>query len=144
MRVSEAMSRDGQVVQPNQTIQQAANVMAEMDVGALPVADGDRLVGMITARHRYTGSRRKSGAFHQGAYVMTLDIKYCFDHEDAGGVARKMGGQQVRGIPVVNRDMQLVGILTLADLAIQRGARPAGLALEGISRPGGRHTQTRS
>ena len=52
MRVSEVMSRDVQVVQPNQTIQQAAKTMSEIDVGALPVAEGDRLVGMITDRDR--------------------------------------------------------------------------------------------
>ena len=50
MRVSEAMSRDVQVAQPNQTIKESAKMMSDMDVGALPVAEGDRLVGMITDR----------------------------------------------------------------------------------------------
>ena len=75
---------------------------------------------------------------------MTLDIKFCFDDEDADDVAGKMGDQQVRRLPVVNRDMQLVGILALADLAIQAGRRLAARALEGISQPGGHHTQARS
>jgi CBS domain-containing protein len=145
MRVSEAMSRDVQVVQPHQTIHQAAKMMNEIDVGALPVAEGDRLVGMITGRDIAIRAVAENMApSTKVRVVMTVDIKFCFDDEDADDVAGQMGVEQVRRVPVVNRAMQVVGILALADLAIQAGARPAVKALEGISQPTERHTQTRS
>jgi CBS domain-containing protein len=145
MRVSEAMSRDVQVVQPHQTIHQAAKMMNEIDVGALPVAEGDRLVGMITGRDIAIRAVAENMAPSTKVRdVMTVDIKFCFDDEDADDVAGQMGVEQVRRVPVVNRAMQVVGILALADLAIQAGARPAVKALEGISQPTERHTQTRS
>ena len=146
MRVSEAMSRDVQVVQPHQTIQQAAKMMREIDVGSLPVAEGDRLVGMITDRDIAIRAVAENMAPSTKVRdVMTVDIKFSFDDEDADDVAGQMGVEQVRRVPVVNRAMQVVGILALADLAIQAGARPAVKALEGIiSQPSERHTQTRS
>ena len=145
MRVSEAMSRDVQVGQPNQNIQQAAKMMSEFDVGALPVAEGDRLVGMITDRDiAIRAVAENIGPSAKVRDVMTIDIKFCFDDEDADDVAGRMGVEQVRRVPVVNRAMQVVGILALADLAIQAGARPAAKALEGISQPSDRHTQARS
>ena len=53
-----------------------------------------------------------------------------------------MADQQVRRLPVVNRDKRLVGILSLGDLAVTQGGQPAGEALTGISQPGGEHSQT--
>jgi CBS domain-containing protein len=73
--------------------------------------------------------------------VMSRDVKFCYNDEDADHVARNMGDQRVRRLPVVNRDKRLVGILALSDLAVQGGARPAAHALQGISQPGGRHSQ---
>jgi CBS-domain-containing membrane protein len=55
-----------------------------------------------------------------------------------------MGDQQVRRLPVLNRAKRLVGILALGDLASLGEARPAAQALEGISQPGGRHSQAPS
>ena len=72
---------------------------------------------------------------------MTRDVKFCYDDEDADHVARNMAELQVRRLPVVDRDKRLVGILALSDLATQAGARPAAQALEGISQPGGQHSQ---
>jgi CBS domain-containing protein len=145
MRVSEAMSREVQVVQLNQTIQQAAKMMSEIDVGALPVAQEERLVGMITDRDIAIRAVAENMAPSSKVRdVMTIDIKFCFDDEDAEDVADRMAAEQVRRVPVVNREMKVVGILALADLAIRAGARPAAKALEGISQLGGRHTQGRT
>ena len=73
---------------------------------------------------------------------MSQEVKYCFDDEDTDHVARNMADQQVRRLPVVNRDKRLVGILSLGDLAVSEAPRPAGEALSGISRPGGQRSQT--
>jgi CBS domain-containing protein len=66
---------------------------------------------------------------------MTQNVKFCYDDEDVDHVARNMGDQQVRRLPVVNRAKRLVGILALGDLAALGEARPAAQALEGISQP---------
>ena len=142
MQVSAAMSQAVQVVQPDQSIQAAAKMMYDMDIGALPVADGERLVGMITDRDITV----RAVAEHKGPDtrvrdVMTIDVQFCYDDEDAEAVARRMAEVQVRRLPVVDRDNHVVGILALADLATQGGARPAAQALEGISQPGGQHRQ---
>ena len=73
---------------------------------------------------------------------MSAEVRYCFDDEDALDVADNMGELQLRRLPVLSREKRLVGILSLADLARENGPRDAGEALQGISRPGGLHTQT--
>ena len=74
--------------------------------------------------------------------VMTKDIRYCFDDQDIEDVIHNMGDIQVRRLPVVSRDKRLVGILSLADIAMTASNGEAGEALGKISRPGGDHTQT--
>jgi CBS-domain-containing membrane protein len=108
---------------------------------ALPVGENDRLVGMIIDRDiavRAVAENKSPASKVRG--VMTQDVRFCYDDEDVDHVARNMGDQQVRRLPVVNRAKPLVGILALGDLAAQGEARPAAQALEGISQPGGRHT----
>lgn len=143
MLVSEAMTRDVRVSSPGQTIQEAARMMAELDAGVLPVGENDRLVGVITDRDialRAVGMGK--GPQTQIREVMSADVKYCFDDENTDYVARNMADQQLRRLPVLNRDKRLVGILSLGDLAVMEGERPAGEALVGISRPGGAHSQS--
>ena len=142
MRVSEAMTRNVSIARPDQTIQEAARMMADIDAGILPVGDNDRLVGMITDRDiavRAIAAGKGPGA--HVADVMTRDVCYCFEDEDLDDVAHNLGEQQIRRIPVVNRDKRLVGILSLGDLAVMQQG-PAGEALASISRPGGMHSQS--
>ena len=143
MKVSEAMTRDVRVASPNQTIQDAARLMAEVDTGVLPVGENDRLVGMITDRDiAVRGVAEGKGPQTTIREVMTEHVHYCFEDEDTDDVAQKMADSQVRRLPVLNRDKRLVGILSLGDLAVMQGGRPAGEALAGISEPGGAHSQT--
>src|SRR5919205_1760030 len=143
MKVSEVMTRDVRLIEPTQTIRDAAKLMAEMDAGIMPVREGDRLVGMITDRDiAVRAVAEGKGPDTPIREVMTEDVKYCFEDEDTDHVARNMADQQVRRLPVVNRDKRLVGILSLGDLAVMEGARPAGEALTGVSQPGGEHSQT--
>ncbi len=139
--VRDRMSREVQMAAPDQTIREAARAMADLEVGALPVTDGDRLVGMVTDRDiAVRGVAEGRGPDTPIREVMTPDVKYCFDYEDLELVARNMGDQQVRRLPVLNQDKRLVGILSLGDVAIGAGALPAGDALAGVSRPGGQHS----
>ena len=143
MKVSEAMTRDVRITSPDQSIREAARIMAEIDAGVLPVGENDRLVGMITDRDiAIRAVAEGKGPDTSVREVMTQDVKYCFEDEDTDDVVRNMADQQVRRLPVVNRDKRLVGILSLGDLAVMEGARPAGEALAGVSQPGGEHSQT--
>jgi CBS domain-containing protein len=138
------MTREVRLARPDQTIREAASLMAQLDVGALPVEEDDRLVGMITDRDiavRAVGQGR--GPDTPIRDVMSRDVKYCFEDQSVDEVTRNMADIRVRRLPVVNRDKRLVGILSLGDLAIDASAQDeAGEALGGISRPGGQHSQS--
>ena len=143
MKVSDSMTRDVRVANPNQTIQDAAKIMLDVDSGVLPVGENDRLIGMITDRDiAVRAVAQGKGPQTLVREVMTDHVHYCFDDEDMDEVTRKMADSQVRRLPVVNRDKRLVGILSLGDVATRRGtADEAGEALSDISRPGGEHSQ---
>jgi len=68
-------------------------------------------------------------------------VLYCYDDEDLAQVAQNMGEQQVRRLPVVNREKRLVGIVSLGDV-VQKEARSANKAVKGVSKPGGQHNQS--
>jgi CBS domain-containing protein len=143
MKVSDKMTRQVRLASPDDSIQQAARVMAEADAGALPVGQDDRLVGMVTDRDiAVRAVAQGKGPDTRVQEVMSPGIEYCFEDEELDQVARKMAEKQVRRLPVVNRQKRLVGILSLGDVAMGEGPRPAGEALSGVSRPGGAHSQT--
>ncbi|WP_163269956.1 CBS domain-containing protein [Chelativorans alearense] len=143
MKVSEVMTTNVRTVSPDQSIREAAKIMAEIDAGVVPVGGDDHLVGMLTDRDLAVRAVAQGrGSDTQVREVMTRDIKYCFEDEDTDHVAHNMGEQQIRRIPVVNREKQLVGILSLGDLAFKEGPAPAGEALRGVARPGGVHCQS--
>ncbi len=142
MRVGECMTRDVKMVNPDQSLREAAVTMAAIDAGALPVADGDRLVGMITDRDiAVRGVAEGKGPDARVRDVMSSEVKYCFDDEKIEDVLENMGDLQLRRLPVLNRDKRLVGIIALGDLATNGKAIGAGKALSGISQPGGQHSQ---
>lgn len=144
MKVREAMTREVRLVRPDQTIREAANLMAQLDIGALPVEESDRLVGMITDRDiAVRAVAQGHGADTPIGEVMSRDVKYCYEDQTIDEVTRNMADIRVRRLPVLNRDKRLVGILSLGDLAIDASAQDeAGEALGGISRPGGKHSQS--
>jgi CBS domain-containing protein len=143
MRVSIAMTREVRVASPDQTIQDAATVMGEIDAGLLPVGEHDRLVGMISDRDiTIRAVAQGKGPQTRVRDVMTADVKYCFEDDDTEAVIRNMAEQQVRRLPVLSRDKRLVGILSLGDLAATENPGIAGEALAGISMPGGAHSQS--
>jgi CBS domain-containing protein len=144
MKVREAMTREVRLVRPDQSIREAANLMAQLDIGALPVEEDDRLVGIITDRDiAVRAVAQGRGADTPIRDVMSRDVKYCFEDQSVDEVTRNMADIRVRRLPVLNRDKRLVGILSLGDLAIDATAQDeAGEALGGISRPGGQHSQS--
>lgn len=142
MRVSECMSRDVKVIAPDKTIREAARIMAQNDVGALPVGENDRIVGMVTDRDivvRAISDGR--GPDTPVREVMSEGVCYCFEDEDLQHVVSNMGEQQIRRLPVMSRNKRLVGMVSLGDLATGKVHRQVGVALAEITQDGGRHSQ---
>lgn len=139
MRVHDVMTKNAECVRPDASIQEAASKMKSLDVGSLPVCGNDgRLAGMLTDRditirsvsegHDPTRDRVQN--------VMTQGLVYCFDDQDVSEAADMMREHQVRRLPVLSRDKQLVGIVSLGDLAVESGDEEmSGNTLEGISEP---------
>jgi CBS domain-containing protein len=142
MRVSDAMTANVRIAKPQQTIAEAARMMAEIDAGALPVGDGDRLVGMLTDRDiaiRAVALGKSPQTLVQD--VMSKEVMYCFADQDLDEVVQNMAEVKVRRMPVVNREKRLVGILSLGDVALVDDPDITGEALCEISEPGGKHSQ---
>jgi CBS domain-containing protein len=145
MKVSDIMTRDVRLLSPDQTIREAAKLMVDVDAGALPVGENDRLVGMITDRDiviRAVAQGKASDA--KVADVMSKELLYCFDTDAIDDVARNMAKAQVRRLPVINKDKRLVGIVSLGDLARNDDPTTIGRTVSRVSTPGGKHDQTTS
>ena len=144
MKISECMTRDVQVVQPDQPIREAAQFMLSSDAGAMPVCDGDRLIGMLTDRDiavRAVAEGR--GPDTPVREAMTDHIDYCYDDDEIEDVAVRMSDMQVRRFPVLGReDNKLVGIVSLGDLTRSDQSDAAKVALDGVTDPGGQHNQS--
>jgi CBS domain-containing protein len=143
MKVSEIMSRPVRIASPSQSICHAAQMMAEEDIGVLPVGENDRLVGMITDRD----IALRAVAQHKSPdtsirEVMSSEVLYCMEDDDIEDVARNMGEQQIRRLPVLDAGKRLVGIVALSDLAQAAEPGEVGQAIAEISEPGGQHSQT--
>ena len=135
-RVSEIMSPVPQVIGPEDTLQRAAQMMRDLDVGALPVCNGRRVLGMVTDRDIAiravaAGLKPDSACVSD---VMTRDVKCVAQDEDSDEVMRVMGDAQVRRVPVLDARQELVGILSLGDLALRQDHH-TDRALREISQP---------
>ncbi|WP_237214957.1 CBS domain-containing protein [Falsiroseomonas oryziterrae] len=141
--VAEVMSREVRVVNPDETVQQAARLMTEAEAGALPVGENDRLVGMVTDRDLAIRvlAEGKDPARTKVREVMSPGTHYVFEDEDLDEVAENMTREQVRRLPVLNRQKRLVGIVSIGDVARRAGER-AGRAMAGVARQGGRQAQS--
>lgn len=136
MQVHEIMTRDVTFVDPNSTVRDAAKRMRADNIGAIPVGENDRLIGIVTDRDitmRAVAEDRAPGNTSVRE-VMSEHVFYCFEDDDVDRAAQVMAEHQVRRLPVLNRDKRLVGVLALADLGRDEPSA-AQTALEGISEP---------
>jgi CBS domain-containing protein len=120
MQLREVMTPNAEVVPPDATIGDAAKKMKALDIGALPVCDGDHLCGMITDRDiaiRGVAEGRDSHSPVRDA--MTEEVIYCFEDQEYEEAAALMREHQVRRLPVLNRDNCLVGVVSLADVSLR-------------------------
>src|SRR5947207_14082037 len=113
MQLKDVMTRRVEVIHPDDTLATAAEKMKSLDVGPLPVCDGERLVGMLTDRDitvRATSEGRDPRTTRVRD-IMTQEVFYCFDDQDVRDAAEIMERAQIRRLPVVNRDKRLVWIV---------------------------------
>lgn len=142
MKIAEVMTRDVRICHPEDTVHDAARTMAELDIGVLPVGDTDRLLGMITDRDiAVRAVAEGKGPETSISEVMSPEILYCFEDEDTSEVARNMAEIKVRRLPVVDREKRLCGIVSIGDLGVTADDREVASAVDGISEPGGPHSQ---
>ena len=128
MDLKELMTTDVKVIHPDAILKDAAAIMDDVDVGALPVCDGDRLVGIITDRDIVIRSI-SAGQDPNSTRVrdaMTSPVIYCFEDQTVDEVAKMMEDKQIRRLPVLNRDKRLVGIVALGDIAVEPAEEKLG------------------
>jgi CBS domain-containing protein len=137
MKVRDVMTSDVDVISPTAKIAEASRRMRDEDIGALPVGEGDQLVGMVTDRDIVvrTVAEGKDPEATSVREAMSDRVLYCFDDQSTEEVSSNMGEMQVRRLPVVNRDKRLVGIVALGDLSSRGASKEAGEALGEISEP---------
>ncbi|OJW51071.1 MAG: hypothetical protein BGO67_12120 [Alphaproteobacteria bacterium 41-28] len=138
MKVKEIMTKEVKMIGPNLPIKEAARLMRDNDIGIVLVEEDDRLVGVLTDRDitiRSLASGRDPLAIAIKE-IMTPKVLYCFEEDSIEDVAKNMGKNHVRRLPVLNKDKRLVGIISLGDVA-SKGSKPAAAeALFLISKEG--------
>ncbi len=119
MKISEIMSKDVEMCAPETILIDVVSKMQKRDCGCVIVAKDDRLVGMVTDRdialRCIANAHDPKGTTAE--QVMSSQILYCMETDDADDVARNMGENKVRRLPVLNAEKRLVGIVSLGDLA---------------------------
>jgi len=136
MKVKEVMTREVEFIQPNNSLQTAAQKMRDRDVGFLPVYEGDELVGVVTDRdiviRGIVGGMNPDAIL--GREMVTSPVIHCFDDQDAEEAARLMRQNQVRRLIVLDRNNNRpVGVVSLGDLAGTVNDKTSGKVLQGIS-----------
>ena len=139
MQIRDIMTTNVELINRDTPLAEAARRMRDLDVGLVPVHDGSRLVGMLTDRDitvRAVAEGRDPGATPVRD-VMTAEIIYCYDDQDVSEAAQLMQEKQIRRLPILSRGTkQLVGIVSLGDLAVKGGEQKmSGSVLEVVSQP---------
>lgn len=135
LNISQVMTRDVTIVTLNDSLQTAAQMMRECDVGLLPVGEQTKLVGMLSDRDIAIRAVAEGlSPTEPVEKIMSAEIAYIFEDDSVEEAARYMSELQVRRLPVVNHEHQLVGIVSLGDVSLSQ-RQAAGEALNGISQP---------
>ncbi|MBN9371987.1 CBS domain-containing protein [Hydrogenophaga sp. YM1] len=136
-QVSEVMTRGVRTLSPQDTLRLAAQAMEEMEIGSIPVCDGQRLLGMVTDRDLVVRGLAQGLAPERTTLseVMSPHVQWCYEDQSIEEAAQLMCDAQIRRLPVVDHDKRLVGLLSLGDVAVKAGPGDAAQALQDISRP---------
>ena len=138
LRIKDVMTPQAEVISPDATTEDAAALMKTLDIGVLPVCDEEGLVGVLTDRDlvvRVLAVTRDPKAMLVGE-AMTPSVVYCFDDDDVEHAAAVMAGQQIRRLPVLDKNRKLVGIVSVGDIAVNtQDHQLTGKVLEDVSQP---------
>lgn len=140
MKLSEIMTRDVIVIQPDDSLQSAAKMMRDRNIGFLPVCDGDELLGVLSDRDITIRALADGmdAAIMLGRDLMTTPAIYCYDDQDVSEAAKIMEENQIRRLVVLSREeKKLVGVVSLGDLARNETNKLSGEVLQKVSEPDG-------
>ncbi|MDX1681288.1 MAG: CBS domain-containing protein [Akkermansiaceae bacterium] len=135
--LKDVMTKAPQYIAPGTTLQEAAQQMRKLDTGFLPVGDGVDLKGMITDRDIVVRAvaENADAATSKVSDFITEEVLYAYEDQDVEFALKTMKSKQVRRLVIVNRDKDLVGVVSLGDLATRLGeSEPKAKALEAVSR----------
>jgi CBS domain-containing protein len=136
MDLRDIMTRNVEVVSAGASLKNAAKKMKDLDVGLIPVCDGDRLKGVLTDRDITIRATADGPSKTKVSEVMSTDLAYCLEDQEVEEAVSVMEARQIRRLPIVNQDKRLIGIISLADIAVHVGDRDlSGETLEEISAP---------
>ncbi len=134
MKVSEALTAQVATAGPTDSVQKVAGIMLSIETGAVPIVEGDKVVGLITDRDIVLQVVAKGGQLSTPASeVMSGDVQTCKEDDSLADAAAQMASHQIRRLIVANDAGKLVGILSLGDIAVDYGAKVVGKTLEEIS-----------
>lgn len=140
MKVRDIMSKDIACVRSDDTIERAAQLMKQYNVGSIPVCTDDKILGIVTDRDiavRSTATGEDPGERRVGD-IMTKEPVVGSPEMDVRDAAKLMSDRQIRRLPIVENN-SLIGIVALGDISLEPASRKsAGYALQNISEPGGR------
>jgi len=138
MLLKEIMTSTVDVISRDAKAAEAALEMKYLDIGAMPVCDGDRLCGMVTDRDLVVRVVAK-GLDPKQVHVSdatSSELFFCYEDEDLEKASQVMSQKQIRRLPILSRAKKLVGIVSLGDLAVRgKDAQTSGVVLEQVSRP---------
>jgi CBS domain-containing protein len=120
MKVREVMHKGVEWVAPETPIDELARLMRARDIGAVPIGENDRLIGMVTDRDIVCKGVARDGFDLQRTTardVMTPGIHCCREDDDLAKAVKHMEGLNVRRLPVINKSKRMVGILSLGDIS---------------------------
>ena len=120
MKVQIAMHKGVEWVGPDTPVAELAELMRKHDIGAIPIGENDQLIGMVTDRDIVCKGLAKDSFDARRATardVMTSGIHCCREDDDLAKAVRHMEELKIRRLPVINKSMRMVGILSLGDVS---------------------------
>ena len=136
MKVKDAMHKGVDWVSPDTPVTELAKLMRDHDVGAIPIGENDRLVGMVTDRDIVFKGLAQDNFDATARDVMTAEIHCCREDDDLAKAVRHMEELKIRRLPVINKSKRMVGILSLGDVS---HSAPTELLSECIKRVSAHH-----
>jgi len=135
MQVRDVMTAGVRVAEPDEKLPHAAKKMRMQDIGALPVVENRKLVGMVTDRDFVTRAigANKDITTTEVRDIMSDDCFWCTENEDLGDAVRIMEQNKVRRLPVMNDNKDIVGMLSLEDVAVHAPASLTGEVLKAVA-----------